>query len=568
MSYRNPKIIVPPNYGEIFAKNMAYGANMVASALQPITSALAVQKRTKERMAASTAQYQQNIRNLVTSKSGNFETMFEEHLQKNADAWYENEKSYANGKIDAKEYNAFKNNLIQEVYDAAGASKNLNDVLTYINANKTLLSSRNDHEVFGLLNAIENPNESNFQITRNDKGETILKYNDSENNPVEFDYSKLQSIKTENILLRNDYTPNGDLGKKLKGLGTQAVSIAPQYLEVEEISRDLGNNKQRLTPVTRMKAGGIDALKNQARAINAASDIFTKQELETHFLDEMHGSGVEYETRIAQSAAIMAKNHNVADEQDLYKKLLTPFKPGQMVKLNDGTEKSVQAIAYDIAEEDLIVRSLKSTGLKPYFEGVTQLQSGPSKVKTVKPKTPSNASIEKYNELLELTGIVGGNINNGLESGILIPEAFEPGPAVNPEDKYKVNIESDEALAKIHEYLIDNLGMEILKSKKEDETFTNFGNENNPYYQLNLRKSTLGTKVEQGAKTEFKLTKDTTLFDLIAYRLNFSGVKTSGEKLQEIYENNNNNYFLFQQELANLFGIPVTSANPLGLNIE
>ena len=299
MSYRNPKIIVPPNYGEIFAKNMAYGANMVAIALQPITSALAVQKRTKERMAASTAQYQQNVRNLVTSKSGNFEAMFEEHLQKNADAWYENEKSYANGKIDAKEYNAFKNNLIQEVYDAAGASKNLNDVLTYINANKPLLSSRNDHEVFGLLNAIENPNESNFQITRNEKGETILKYNDNENNPVEFDYSKLQSIKTENILLRNDYTPNGDLGKKLKGLGTQAVSIAPQYLEVEEISKDLGNNKQRLTPVTRMRAGGIDALKNQARAINAASDIFTKQELETHFLDEMHGSGVEYETRIA-----------------------------------------------------------------------------------------------------------------------------------------------------------------------------------------------------------------------------------------------------------------------------
>ena len=568
MSYRNPKIIVPPNYGEIFAKNMAYGANMVASALQPITSALAVQKRTKERMAASTAQYQQNVRNLVTSKSGNFEAMFEEHLQKNADAWYENEKSYANGKIDAKEYNAFKNNLIQEVYDAAGASKNLNDVLTYINANKPLLSSRNDHEVFGLLNAIENPNESNFQITRNEKGETILKYNDNENNPVEFDYSKLQSIKTENILLRNDYTPNGDLGKKLKGLGTQAVSIAPQYLEVEEISKDLGNNKQRLTPVTRMRAGGIDALKNQARAINAASDIFTKQELETHFLDEMHGSGVEYETRIAQSAAVMAKNHNVADEQDLIKKLLTPFKPGQMVKLNDGTEKSVQAIAYDIAEEDLIVRSLKSTGLKPYFEGVTQLQSGPSKVKTVKPKTPSKASVEEYNKLLELTGIVGNNINNGFESGILIPEAFEPGPAVNPEDKYKVNIESDEALAKIHEYLKDNLGMEILLSKKEDETFSKFGNENNPYYQLNLRKSTLGTKVEQGAKTEFKLTKDTTLFDLIAYRLNFSGVNTSGEKLQEIYENNNNNYFLFQQELANLFGIPVTSANPLGLNIE
>ena len=55
MSYRNPKIITPPNYGEIFAKNMQYGASMVQSAIQPIVSALETQKKTKARMAESTS---------------------------------------------------------------------------------------------------------------------------------------------------------------------------------------------------------------------------------------------------------------------------------------------------------------------------------------------------------------------------------------------------------------------------------------------------------------------------------------------------------------------------------
>ena len=71
MSYRNPKIITPPNYGEIFAKNMQYGASMVSSALQPIISALDTQKKTKARMAESTAMYQQNVRNLINTKAGN-----------------------------------------------------------------------------------------------------------------------------------------------------------------------------------------------------------------------------------------------------------------------------------------------------------------------------------------------------------------------------------------------------------------------------------------------------------------------------------------------------------------
>ena len=36
MSYRNPKIITPPNYGEIFARNMQYGAAMIEKITGPL----------------------------------------------------------------------------------------------------------------------------------------------------------------------------------------------------------------------------------------------------------------------------------------------------------------------------------------------------------------------------------------------------------------------------------------------------------------------------------------------------------------------------------------------------
>ena len=231
MSYRNPKIITPPNYGEIFAKNMQYGASMVQSAIQPIVSALETQKRTKARMAESTSMYQQNVRNLINTKAGSFENMFEEHLQKNADAWYENEKAYANGKIDAKEYNTFKNNLNQEIYDAAGASESLNKVITFIETNKNMLSGRNDHEIFGLKEAIENPNEYNLQLTRNEEGKTVFKYKSQDGNTVEFDYSKLRSARAEDIILRNNYAVNGDMGKNLKNLGLLATQNANDMVE-------------------------------------------------------------------------------------------------------------------------------------------------------------------------------------------------------------------------------------------------------------------------------------------------------------------------------------------------
>lgn len=561
MSYRNPKIIVPPNYGEIFAKNMSYGAGMVSRALQPILSAVEKQKQTKARMAASTAQYQQNIRNLVTSKSGNFEPMFEEHLQQNADAWYENEKNYANGKIDAKEYNTFKNNLIQEIYDAAGASQNLNEVLTYINTNKNFLSSRNDHEIFGLAEAIENPDKMNFQITRNEKGNTILQYKDEEGNNIDFDYAKLNSIKTNSILLKNDYSFNGAMGKKLSQLGKLGVANANQYKIKEDVTMPLKNNKARIIPMETLTGRGKEALINDTRQISVGNNVFTDKELEAHFMDEMHGQNAEYETRVAQTAAIMAKKHNVADEIDLYKKLLNGFKKNQFVKLNDGSEKSVSQIAYDAAEEDLILRSLKSTGLKPFFEGKTKIQVGAAKDIDVKPEKIDKDAIEDYNKKIGLFETVNTGIFAGLESDILIPQ-INRNPLIAEKTKYNINILSDDALMKVHEFAKDYLGMEIEQNTAKEieegaSIFAKYGAEK-PYYSLSLNKRTVGAKIDPAAKTEFKLTNETTLFDLISYRLNFEGVKISGEALQDIYEKNNNNPAKFQKEIADLFGISIS----------
>ena len=50
MSYRNPQIITPPNYGEIFARNMQYGAALVKQVMDPL---LAKIKQQKESIKAS-----------------------------------------------------------------------------------------------------------------------------------------------------------------------------------------------------------------------------------------------------------------------------------------------------------------------------------------------------------------------------------------------------------------------------------------------------------------------------------------------------------------------------------
>ena len=558
MSYRNPKLITPPNYGEIFAKNMQYGASMVRSAIQPIVSALETQKRTKARMAESTAMYQQNVRNLINTKAGSFENMFEEHLQKNADAWYENEKAYANGKIDAKEYNTFKNNLNQEIYDAAAASESLNNVITFIETNKNMLSGRNDHEIFGLKEAIENPNEYDFQLTRNEEGKTVFKYKGKDGNTVEFDYSKLRSARAEDVILRNNYAVDGDMGKKLKNLGILAMQNANDMIETTK-----GNpiiNKEARTQTVRTFAqisdkNKLSIVNNGISALASGQIVFTDKEIESHYLDEMHGGLDEYETRVAQTAAVMAKKYGIENVEELTEKLKTPFKSDVTIKTINGEDVSISKIALDAAEQDLIMRGIKSTTAgNRFFSGTGRIQTGQT-TQPLKVSTPSDKEINTINSKLEAINTLTGALQNGINSRITTY-----GPLQKDSNAlYNLNISSQESAQALQTYLEDNLGMRIEREKdktKEDYDQLNlFGSEENPLYYANVEKEILGVPIVKGAKTQIKITKDTSLSDLLSFRMQVEGIKVSADELKDIYEKTANDPVQFTSLISELFGI-------------
>tara|TARA_R100000027_G_scaffold64059_2_gene57220 strand:+ start:64 stop:1779 length:1716 start_codon:yes stop_codon:yes gene_type:complete len=561
MSYRNPKIITPPNYGEIFAKNMQYGASMVQSAIQPIISALETQKKTKARMAESTSMYQQNVRNLINTKSGSFENMFEEHLQKNADAWYENEKAYANGKIDAKEYNTFRNNLNQEIYDAAEASESLNKIMTFIETNKNMLSGRNDHEIFGLKEAIEDPNEFNLQLTRNEEGKSVLKYTAQDGNTVEFDYSKLRSARAEDIILRNNYAVDGDMGKKLKNLGILAMQNANDMIETTT-SKPIVNKKAGTQTVKTFAqisdANKLNLVNNGISALASGQIVFTDKEIESHYLDEMHGGLGEYETRVAQTAAVMAKKYGIENVEELTEKLKTPFKSNVTIKTIKGEDVSVSKIALDAAEQDLIMRGIKSTTAgNRFFSGTGRIQTG-QKTAPLKVSTPSNKEIDIINSKLEAISTLYGGLQNGLNSNLTVNETLDPKD-VSLSGIYNVNIKTQDNVQALQTYMEDNLGMRIerITDKKADDfgAFALYGSKENPLYYANVEKEILGVPIAKGAKTEMKISENTSLFDILSFRLQVEDIKVSAEELKDIYEKTANDPVKFTSLISELFGI-------------
>ena len=561
MSYRNPKIITPPNYGEIFAKNMQYGASMVSSALQPIISALDTQKKTKARMAESTAMYQQNVRNLINTKAGNFEKMTEEHLAQNADAWYENEKAYANGKIDAKEYNTFKNNLNQEIYDAAGAMEALNKTITFIETNKNMLSGRNDHEVFGLKEAMEDPDKYNFQMTRSEEGKTILKYKGQDGADVIFDYEKLRTTKPEDIVLRNDYALGGAMGKNLKNLGLLAMQNANDMVETIE-GKPIINKKagtQTIKEYSQISDKNKLAIVNNGIAALASGQIvFTDKEIESHYLDEMHGGLSEYETRVAQTAAVMAKKYGIENVEELTQKLKTPFKSGGIITNKNGEEITISKIASDAAESDLIMRGIKSTGAgNKYFSGAGRIQTD-QVTKPLETKTPSSTEINTINSKLEAISTVYAGLQNGLNSNLTVNETLDPKD-VPLSGIYNVNIKSQDNLQGLQTYMEDNLGMRIerVTDKKAEDfgSFALYGSEEAPLYYANVEKEILGVPIAKGSKTQIKITKDTSLFDLLSFRLQVENIKVSADELKDAYEKTANDPVKFTSLISELFGI-------------
>ena len=204
MSYRNPQIITPPNYGEIFARNMAYGQSIVQSALSPVLNA--IDKKRKERELLEDAdfkarnEYNKLVDYTYDEKLGTLEGMLEQNAMLNVDEWAENEALKLAGKRDAKTYRTVQDRLLKELKDTKGVALNLSNVLTYYEENKENISVASDFKFFGLIEAITNPAERSFKITKNELGETIYEYKDLNGENVSYTHEELQQIKKSNIV--------------------------------------------------------------------------------------------------------------------------------------------------------------------------------------------------------------------------------------------------------------------------------------------------------------------------------------------------------------------------------
>ena len=135
----------------------------------------------------------------------------------------------------------------------------------------------------------------------------------------------------------------------------------------------------------------------------------------------------------------------------------------------------------------------------------------------------------------------------------------EVGPKINPNDKYNLNIKTADNVQALQTYMEDNLGMRIErvtdKTRDDYESLRLYGTEENPVYYANAEKEILGVPIAKGAKTEIKITEDTSLFDLLSFRLQVENIKVSADELKDIYEKTANDPVKFTSLISELFGI-------------
>lgn len=554
MSYRNPKIITPPNYGEIFAKNMQYGASMVSNALRPVLTALEKQKKTKERMAASTAGFEQNIRSIVNSKAGSFEKMTEAHLAKNADAWYENERLYANGKITAKEYNGFKSNMTTEIYDAAGAMSALNETVQYMQSNSDMLASSNNVELVGLKEAIEDPDKYNYQMKRNEEGKTVLSYKDLQGNEVSFDYADLAVLRKEDILLQNNYAMDGAMGKKITALGLHSAQNMQDMISKPkpEIKIDKKAGTQTIKTYEVLDANDRAQIKNTGYQglLNGVVTI-TNAELETHYLDKQFAG--DFEGGVGRSAISMAQKFNIENVEELAKLLKTPFKKDLTIKNRDGEDINISKIAYNIAEEDILNRAIDSVPtVKKFFDAEDgRVQTG-EETKEYTPSVDEDALARQA----ELEALFNNSIKflNSAKDYDIFASANKDQKDVGLSEVYNMDMDNYKAV----EDYIWQMGFELKKTTSKVKITQQNQNDypgysdgdvvelsgverkkdsnKKPYYVVETNRDAVGAKVSTRALKEFRLSSDTSIFDLLSYRLQLQDVIIKPSLLQEKFQ--------------------------------
>jgi hypothetical protein len=302
----------------------------------------------------------------------------------------------------------------------------------------------------------------------------------------------------------------------------------------------------------------LSIVNNGIAALASGQIVFTDKEIESHYLDEMHGGLGEYETRVAQTAAVMAKKYGIKNVEELTEKLKTPFKSDVTIKTTNGEDVPVFKIALDAAEQDLIMRAIKSTTTgNRFFSGTGRIQTG-QKTAPLKVSTPSDKEINTINSKLEAISTVYGGLQNGLNSNLTINETLDP-KNVSLNGIYNVNIKTQDNVQALQTYMEDNLGMRIerVTDKKAEDfgAFALYGSKESPLYYANVEKEILGVPIAKGAKTQIKISENTSLFDILSFRLQVQDIKVSADELKDIYEKTANDPVKFTSLISELFGI-------------
>lgn len=576
MSYRNPQIITPPNYGEIFARNMAYGQSIVQSALSPVLNTIDKKRRERELLKdagfKAREEYNQLVDYTYDEKLGTLEGMLEQNAMLNADEWAENEALKLAGKRDAKTYRTVQERLLKELKDTKSVATNLSDILTYYDQNKENISTASDFKFFGLIEAITNPAERSFKITKNELGETIYQYKDLNGDDISYTHDELQKIKKSNIVLQNDYN-QGPLAQTLNTVlrrnfnrnniitGPASPQIRGNYdptkPEGQQFKPDI--NGQTIEQQTSYVLRNKDAAFENAKLELIASSAIGNNTLKSYILDERYKLNNQ---QPELDAIKYGKRFNISDTEKLAAALKSPFALDQTIKNDLGEDVDVTKIARDIAYDGLTTKMFLSNPESSIFYDNTKngIYKKPNYT-AYKPLKPNEDDINKKfaqeelissipgiaQELMQLemsTASQDAKVAIDKNTGTVIPKTQKDFGVLN------TNPDTINRTASI----LYKLGYNIERNSDGTIKPTVFQDiEGAGLFSIFYLDKNLGVTQEDGVSKEFRIESGkTTIFDVLEHRLKAAGIKISAKELKEQILSDNKDELLKKLELQKI----------------
>jgi hypothetical protein len=180
MSYRNPQIITPPNYGEIFARNMQYGAALVRSIAEPLLQKIQKQKDAIKFSKTAMFDTEVKIDDNVDTGNADIDDILQDYLIDDASGLaIISQKAYkGEDGVTQLDFKRAERTKIKE-------ANKLNNIFERILKTKTALQPRRDNlsmyqsekqgNFLGILDALDDIKKSGFYLVKDpESGETKI----------------------------------------------------------------------------------------------------------------------------------------------------------------------------------------------------------------------------------------------------------------------------------------------------------------------------------------------------------------------------------------------------------